>query len=256
MYQKLQPGPHGSAQGGVASNQRARLYGATIEVVATRGYEASTVLELCALAGVSKRTLYERFPGGKQECFLATYDIIVRRAEMRILAAGRCGLDVLAGADRLERLRAVVEAFACEVAAYPNAARLVLVEAFDAGPAALAGTERTTRQAERVISQSLGEDPDAPAPSPLMVRRIVAGGARVVRARLLDGHAAELAGELWDLCSAAAAPPRGRLTATGRADPRRASSVAVRDKNRPLYSNPAGATVLGRGRLRHSEPFR
>jgi hypothetical protein len=116
--------------------------------------------------------------------------------------------------------------------------------------------ERTTRLTERVISQSLGEDPDAPAPSPLMVRRIVAGGARVARARLLDGHAAELAGELWDLCSAAAAPPGGRLTATGRADPRRASSGAVRDKNRPLYSNPAGATVLGRGRLRRSEPFR
>jgi len=116
--------------------------------------------------------------------------------------------------------------------------------------------ERTTRQAQRVISQSLGEDPDAPAPSPLMVRGIVAGGARVVRARLLDGSAAELAGELWDLCSAAAAPPRGRLTATGRADPRRASSDAVRDKNRPLYSNPAGTTVPGCGRLRHSEPFR
>jgi hypothetical protein len=49
-----------------------------IEMVATRGYEASTVVELCALAGVSKRTLYERFPGGRQECFLATYDIVVR----------------------------------------------------------------------------------------------------------------------------------------------------------------------------------
>jgi AcrR family transcriptional regulator len=77
-YPKLRPGPPGSAQESVASNQRARLYGAMTEVVATRGYEASTVGELCALAGVSKRTLYERFPGGKQECFLATYDIVAR----------------------------------------------------------------------------------------------------------------------------------------------------------------------------------
>ena len=89
-------------------------------------------------------------------------------------------------------------------------------------------TDRTTRQAERVISQSLGEDPDAPAPSPLMVRGIVADGAHVVRARLLNDHAAELAGELWDLCSAAAAPPRGRLTATGRADPRRVGGCGPR----------------------------
>jgi AcrR family transcriptional regulator len=210
MYQRLRPGPHGSAQGGVASNQRARLYGAMIEVVAARGYAASTVLELCALAGVSKRTLYERFPGGKQECFLATYDIIVRRAEMHILAAGGSGLDVLAGADRLERLRAVVEAFACEVVTYPNAARLVLVEAFDAGPAVHARTERTRRLAEQVISQSLREDSDAPVPSPLIVKGITADGARVVRARLLDGRAAELAllaGELSDSCCVAAASP-------------------------------------------------
>jgi AcrR family transcriptional regulator len=94
----MRPGPPGSAQESVASNQRARLYGAMIEMVANRGYEASTVVESCVLAGVSKRTLYERFLGGKQECFLATYDIIVRRAEMRILAAGWCGLDPLADA--------------------------------------------------------------------------------------------------------------------------------------------------------------
>jgi AcrR family transcriptional regulator len=206
LYPKLRPGPHGSAQESVASNQRARLYGAMIDLVGTRGYEASTVAELCSLAGVSKRTLYERFPGGKQQCFLATYDIVVRRAEMRILAAGRCGLDVLAGPDRLERLRAVVEAFTYEVAAYPNASRLVLVEAFDAGPAALARTERVRRLVERVISWSLRENPDAPAPSLLMVRGLVADGARVARARLLAGRAAELAllaGELSDLCCAA-----------------------------------------------------
>jgi AcrR family transcriptional regulator len=238
LYPKLRPGPHGSAQEGVASNQRARLYRAMIEVVATRGYEASTAVELCALAGVSKRALYQRFPGGKQECFLATYNIIVRRAEMRILAAGRCGPDVPAGAGRLERLGAVVEAFAYEVAADPNAARLVLVEAFDAGPAALARTERTRQQVERVISWSLREDSDASAPSPLIVKRIVADGARVVRAHLLDGRAAELAllaGELSDLCRAAPRRrDRGHLTGTGSANPRRPSKGAPRDRNRSL----------------------
>jgi AcrR family transcriptional regulator len=218
LYPKLRPGPHRPAQEGVASNQRARLYGAMIEVVAIRGYEASTVVELCALAGVSKRALYQRFPGGKQECFLATYDIIVRRAETRILAAGRCGLDVLAGAGRLERLRAVVEAFACEVAAYPNAARLVLVEAFDAGPAALARTERTTRQAERVISWSLRKDSEAPAHPSLTVKRIVADGAHLVVARLRENRIAELSGELSDLCVVAARVQRRQPTAHGPAD--------------------------------------
>jgi AcrR family transcriptional regulator len=66
LYPKLRPGPHSFAPESVASNQRARLYGAMIELVAARKYEVSTVAELCALAGASKRTLYERFPGGKQ----------------------------------------------------------------------------------------------------------------------------------------------------------------------------------------------
>jgi hypothetical protein len=49
LYPKLQPGPHPLAPESVASNQRARLYGAMIELVAARGYEASTVAELCAI---------------------------------------------------------------------------------------------------------------------------------------------------------------------------------------------------------------
>jgi AcrR family transcriptional regulator len=200
LYAKLHPGPHSFAPESVASNQRARLYGAMIELVAARGYEASTVTELCALAGVSKRTLYERFPGGKQQCFLATYDIVVRRAETHILDAGRCALEGIVGAGPLERLRALVEAFAREVAAYPNAARLVLVEASDAGPAAHANTERTRRLVERTICWSLCAGSVAPTPSPLTIKRIVADGARLVRARLRDGRTAELTRELSDLC--------------------------------------------------------
>jgi AcrR family transcriptional regulator len=216
LYPKLRPGPHSVAPESVASNQRARLYGATIELVASRGYDASTAAELCGLAGVSKRTLYERFPGGKRECFLATYDIIVRRAEMHVLAAGRRGLDRPTNAGPLVgRLRAVVEAFAHEVATYPNAARLVLATAFDAGPAALARMGCTAREAERVIFWSLREEDDASALSPLMVKGLVGDGARLGRARRLDGRAPEpalLTGELADLCPASPSPRRHQVT--------------------------------------------
>jgi hypothetical protein len=47
-----------------------------IEMVATRGYEASTVVELCALAGSPSGRCMSRFPGGTQECFLATYSLV------------------------------------------------------------------------------------------------------------------------------------------------------------------------------------
>ena len=49
----------------VAAIQRERLRGAVIHAVATGGYRATSTRELCRLAGVSKRTLYERF-GSKE----------------------------------------------------------------------------------------------------------------------------------------------------------------------------------------------
>jgi AcrR family transcriptional regulator len=249
LYPKLPPGPRGPRRESVASNQRARLYGAMIELVARRGYDASTVAELCNLAGVSKRTLYERFPGGKEECFLATYDIVVRRAESNILCASKREPNLNERAGRLQRMGAVVEAFATEVATHPNAARLVLVEAFHAGPSVLARLERTRQEAERVVPWSLGEDPRAPRPRPRIVKRIVADGTRLVRARLLDARdLGLLAAELLDFCCTAAAPlssPDERVFAPYASPALRVS----RNRNRSLQSNRPRVSVRDDVRL-------
>ena len=215
LYPKLRPGPRSCPQENVESNQRARLCGAMIELAAARGYTASTVAELCALAGVSKRTLYERYPGGKEECFIATYDIIVRSFQRRILAAARRGPEVFQGArpplGPLRRLRAVLEAFAHEVVAYPKAARLVVVGAREAGPAAQARIEGTRRLGERVIASSLRESPEARSLSSHVAKGIAGEAARLTHARLLDGRVAQLAGELSELCVAVTAPSAGLL---------------------------------------------
>ena len=44
-----------------------------VEAVAGRGYDAVTVRQVIALAGVSRRSFYEQF-ASKQDCFLSTYD--------------------------------------------------------------------------------------------------------------------------------------------------------------------------------------
>jgi hypothetical protein len=160
---------------------------------------------------------------------------------------------------RLERLRAVVETFAYEVAAYPNAARLVLVEAFDAGPAALARTKRTRRPVERVMSWSLREDRDALAPSPLIIKGIVADGARVARARRLDGCRTEralLAGELSDLCCFAVTSPSRSPDGHRLGHAVAHLEGASRDTNRSLQSNGVEPNVIGHGRLRHTRGAR
>ena len=75
----LRPGPRRPPKV-VAQNQRERLFAATVIAVAERGYENTPVSQLLALSGVSRTTFYEHFPGGKEECFLATVDATLATA--------------------------------------------------------------------------------------------------------------------------------------------------------------------------------
>ena len=198
LYPHLHPGP-GLSHEQVASHQRARIYAAMIELVAERGYGAVTVSELARLAGVSKHTVYEHFPGGKQECFLSTYELIVRRSSRRVGAAQKdCR-------DWRERLHLAFCAWAGGIAREPKAARLALVEAFAGGPAALERMRRAEGLFEAMIDHSFAGAPDGVVVAPLVVKGIVAGVHGVARARLLAGRAHELPGladELleWMLC--------------------------------------------------------
>lgn len=187
LCERLRPGPGRMAHEQVVAHQRTRLQLAMIEAVSERGFGASTIRELAALAGVSTRTFYERF-AGKHECFLCTYDVVVGRAVKRIVEAQRRERDWRA------RLRRAFEAFAHEVVSEPKAARVALVEAFGAGPMALERMERASATFEQMIAVSFEHAPDRIVPPPIVITGIVAGVARVARVRLLDGRAHELVG--------------------------------------------------------------
>jgi AcrR family transcriptional regulator len=183
-YRKLRPGPGRSAEE-VSAHQRARLRAALVELVSERGYNAVTVRDLVQRAGVSKRDCYRHF-GGKEECFLTTYDLIVRNSVRGILAStadedGWC-----------ERLQVGFQTFARQLADNPQPARLALVEAFDAGPAALERMQYTSGLFEALVEKSLSDAAGDVQLPPLVVKGIVAGAARVARARLLTGREHEL----------------------------------------------------------------
>ena len=116
LYVKLRPRPNGPGPEAVASHQRARLYGAMIESVARQGYAATTMTELCKLAGVSTRTTYQLFIS-KEAYFLGTYDAIVARATARIRAAYD------SEGDWQARLRFALGAFASEIVDEPGRRR-------------------------------------------------------------------------------------------------------------------------------------
>ncbi len=169
-----------------------------IEMVAERGYEALKVRDLVQLAGVSSRAFYEHFES-KEDCFLRTYDLVARPATKRLIAAQS------GEGDWRERPRSIFAAFAGELEVAPEAARLVLSEAYAAGPAALERARRTEATFEAMLAASFARAPGGIVVPPLIVEGMMAGVAKAARTRLLAGRQEELAGlgeELvgWLLC--------------------------------------------------------
>jgi AcrR family transcriptional regulator len=72
---RLPPGRHGLDRDFVKRNQRDRLTAGIITAVAARGYQDATVSEICAAAGVSRRTFYSYFKS-KEECYGEAFDVI------------------------------------------------------------------------------------------------------------------------------------------------------------------------------------
>jgi len=157
-----------------------------IELVAERGYDAVTVRELARCAGVSQSTLYKHFRS-KQECFLDTYELIVRCGVQRTLAAQR-------GASTWrERLRLGIHTFVGELARDPRAAHLALVDCFSAWPDSLGRMGRTAGLFDALLADGVAHAPDGGTTlPPRLAKGIVAGIACVVRERLISGREHEL----------------------------------------------------------------
>jgi len=146
---RLPSGRHGLTREAVVASQRSRLIDAMAQVVAERGYPATTVADVVERAGVSRRTFYEQF-ADKEACFLAAYDVGLTAVLGRIKEAvegvpERLPPPLSGGhppppgpaAGWRERARAGVEAFLALLASEPAFARSLQVEILTAGPAAL-----------------------------------------------------------------------------------------------------------------------
>lgn len=184
MLQKLSPGP-GMDASDVASHQSARIHRAMVEIVAEDGYEAVKVRELVHLAGVSSAAFYKLF-ANKEECFLRTHDLVVRRATRRIIASQ-------AGEDEWrDRPRLIFEAFVREMEDDPAAARFALVEAYISGPLALQRARKAEGTFEMMMAQSFARAPGGMPVPQTVVEGMTAGVAHVARKRLLSGREFEI----------------------------------------------------------------
>lgn len=108
----------------VAAHKRRRMIDAMAELCAEQGYEATKIADIVRRAHVARKTLYENF-SGKEELFLAAFDLTVAAAEAEVAAA----CDPVAAEDWEARTEAGLHALLEFVAARPAEAKLCLVEA-------------------------------------------------------------------------------------------------------------------------------
>ena len=124
----LPGGHHGLSREQIADSQRERLLAAIAREVAAHGYRGTTITDVVKLASVSTRDFYGLFQG-KEDCFLAAFDVLRDHLEELIRAAAAGEEDwphqVVAA------LRAALGFFATE----PDLARLCLLESVSATPA-------------------------------------------------------------------------------------------------------------------------
>jgi AcrR family transcriptional regulator len=184
----LPRGRHAAAREVVLASQRGRLLEAMAACVAERGYAATTVAQVVARAGVSRKTFYEHF-ADKRACFLAAWE-----AGVEILF-GQLAEVAAETEDWRRRLRDGVEAFLEVLAAEPEFARSFMIEVLSVGEEALtrraeiherfAGVLAETYDAAQAQGAGLG-------PVPPWVFRAAAGAAwelivEHLRTRGVDG---------------------------------------------------------------------
>ena len=161
-----------------AQRQRLRLALAMIECVGEDGYRSTRVADVIAQAGVSRKTFYEQFDN-KQDCLLATYDLIAEpRAMRRVEEAYR---DASGWPGRVETaIRALFDA----ATANPGALQLSLIEIAAVGPAGIERRARTREHYEAFIRDALELAPGKGAVADVTLKAIVGGLNRVLYARV------------------------------------------------------------------------
>lgn len=171
----------------VAADQKRRLLLAMIDAVGEKGYRATTISDLVGRAGVSRKTFYEHF-ANKQECLLATFDVIAADGRRRAIDAYREaegeGLQAAVEAS----IRALFEATIDN----PGAARLNMVEIVAAGPAGIERRERAVEQYRGFVRGMLQRQPHDGTVPDAVVRAVVGGLSRILYSRVRHGRRAEL----------------------------------------------------------------
>jgi AcrR family transcriptional regulator len=181
--------PHLDVRAELRASQVGRLICAVADAVAAKGYAATSVSDIIALAGVSRRTFYEHFED-KEACFLASYDTGAQ-------AIFRAMIDAVDGLDNGQTILDTVFSTWLEfLQADLSFTRAYMIEFWAAGDAARERwkqrRDRTTALLRALHEQARREDPRIVPVSDTVLAAVVGGTNRVVISHILAGNSEPL----------------------------------------------------------------
>jgi AcrR family transcriptional regulator len=165
----------------IAAHKRRRMIDAMAELCAEQGYEATKIADVVRRAHVARKTLYDNF-SGKEELFLASFDLALAEAETQVAAACEPLADAAWAARTEAGLRALLEF----IAAHPAETKLCLVEAPAAGPESAARYEAAL---EGFIARLRSGAPPRPGRPATLEEALVGGTAWILQREARRGAA-------------------------------------------------------------------
>jgi len=184
----------------VAFHKRRRIMDAIAELSAEQGYEGTKIGDVVRRAGVARKTLYDNFEG-KEDVFLAAFDSAFENVMGRVEAACEA-----AGEGWEERTRAGLAAFLAYVAEEPATARMCMIEAMSATPAA---TRRYEDAVQRFVALTKAGVPHYPQLPETIEETLVGGVAWIVHQKIRRREVEKATDLLDELTEFVLAPYRG-----------------------------------------------
>ncbi len=183
-------------------NQRERLLAALTELLAERGYEATTVSMIGKRAAVSKSDFYRQYES-KDACFVAAYDGAVEEVREPVLAA--CGAADSWAEGMVEALRALLEGLAAD----PARTSLILVEGLRAGRGIYDRYQATLESFVVQLRDGAPTPPDGSRPPVATDEAVVGGVAALLSRRVIAGETERLPELLPEIAEFALTPYLG-----------------------------------------------
>lgn len=201
--EQLPAGRQDLAEPLIAHSQRERILTAMAKACAKKGYGATTIRDICEIAGVSRATFYELFKD-KEDCFHAAMELSLADAMGRIVGAY--------SPDKpwATMVRDAAASFLDLLASRPTFARMALVEAPSSGERAFELYASGKRVLQSLLDRGRADPVEEEAIPSSAGRAALSAAESLIVGQILAGNTARLPELLPDVVYITTVPYLGQ----------------------------------------------